>query len=98
MVTLTAIIRCYSGSEARVRQALLDVARYATDKEPGTLGYFVTEAAEGGVFVTHERYADQHALEVHNEGDGAKQFFSVTESHLAAVEVVTGPEIFPETQ
>lgn len=96
MVTLTAIIRCNAGSEAHVRKALMEVARYATEEEPGTLGYFLSEAAEGGVFVTYERYADEVALEIHNKGHGAQRFFAATESHLAAVEVVTGPERFPE--
>lgn len=96
MVTLTAIIRCNPGSEAHVRKALLEVARYAAQDEPGTLGYFVAESSDGGTFVTYERYASQAAMDAHNEGEGAKRFFSATETHLAAVEVVTGPELFPE--
>ena len=54
MITLTAILRCKPGSDAHIRAALLETARYASEKEPGTVSYFVSEAAEGGVFVGGE--------------------------------------------
>jgi quinol monooxygenase YgiN len=94
MITLTALIRCKPGSEDHIRAALLEVARHAADREDGTVSYFVSEAAEGGLFVTHERYADQAALDAHNGGAGAKAFFAKAEGHLDRVEVAVGPEIF----
>lgn len=95
MITLTAVIHSKMGSEAMLRESLLDVARYSLTHEPGTIGYFVSESGQGGIFVTHERYADQAALDVHNNGQGAKRFFSQTEGHLAGIEVFVGPELFP---
>jgi quinol monooxygenase YgiN len=95
MITLTAVIRCTHGSETVLREALVDVAHYATTREPGTIGYFVSESGDGGVFVTHERYADQAALDAHNNGEGAKEFFARTEGYLDGVDVFVGPELFP---
>lgn len=95
MVTLTALIRCKPGSEDDVRNALLEVARYASEKEAGTLGYHVSECPEKRTFVTYERYADDAALDAHNQGEGVKRFFAAAEAHIAGVEIVTGPEIFP---
>jgi quinol monooxygenase YgiN len=94
MITLTALIRCKPGSNDHIRAALLDVARYASEKEPGTISYFVSELAEGGVFVTHERYTDKSALDAHNAGPGARAFFERAEGHLDKVDVVVGPELF----
>lgn len=95
MITLTAVIRCKAGSEAPIREALLAIARYAQDEESGTVAYFVTEANEAGVFVTHERYADQASLDAHNNGGGAKEFFARAEGHIATADIVVGAEIFP---
>jgi quinol monooxygenase YgiN len=94
MVSLTAIIRCKRGSEAMVHGALLKVAAYASENEPGTISYFVSRTKED-VFITHERYHDQTALNAHNEGVGAKRFFAEAEDALDKVEVYIGPEIFP---
>lgn len=94
MITLTALIRCKAGSADHVRAALLEVAGYAAEKEPGTVSYFVSEAGEGGTFVTHERYRDQAALDAHNGGEGVKGFFAAAEGHLEKVDVVVGPELF----
>ena len=94
MITLTAILRCRPGSQSHIRAALLEAARYASEKEPGTVSYFVSEASEGGVFVTHERYVDEAALNAHNEGPAAKAFFAAAEGHLDKVDVVVGPEAF----
>lgn len=94
MITLTALIRCKAGSEDVVRAALLEVAAFAAREEPGTVSYFVSEAAEPGTFVTHERYRDKAELDAHNEGAGARRFFAAAEGHLDNVEVVVGPELF----
>lgn len=94
MITLTALIRCKPGSADHIRTGLLEVAKYASEKEPGTVSYFVSELAEGGVFVTHERYEDQAALDTHNNGEGAKAFFAMADGHLDKVDLVVGPELF----
>jgi quinol monooxygenase YgiN len=94
MVSLTAIIRCKHASNSTIREALLKVAAYATEREPGTISYFVLETNED-VFITHERYRDRQALDAHNDGAGAKRFFAEAEGALDKVEVYIGPEIFP---
>jgi quinol monooxygenase YgiN len=94
MITLTALIRCKPGSESHVRTALLRVARHAADSEDGTASYFVSESAEGNLFVTHERYLDQACLDAHNNGEGAKAFFAAVEGLLEDVQIVSGPELF----
>lgn len=95
MITLTAIIRCKPRTEALIKEALLAVARYAQHEESGTVAYFVTEANESGVFVTHERYADQASLDAHNNGRGAKDFFARAEGHIEKADIFVGAEIFP---
>lgn len=95
MITLTAVIRCKAGSEELTEEALLKVAAYTRESEPGTAAYFVTRGNEAGVFVTHERYLDQMSLEAHNQGPGASAFFATTEGHIDSVEVYIGLEVFP---
>ena len=94
MITLTAVIRSKTGFEAIIRDALVAAGQYASAFETGTISYFVSEASEGGVFITHERYVDQAALDAHNGGDGAKAFFAAAEAHLAGVDIIVGPELF----
>jgi quinol monooxygenase YgiN len=95
MITLTAVIRCRAGSEELTKEALLTVAAYARDSEPGTAAYFVTRGNEAGIFVTHERYLDQMSLDAHNQGPAASAFFATTEEHIESVEVYIGREVFP---
>jgi quinol monooxygenase YgiN len=95
MISLTAIIRCKPGAEARVRAALAEVGEFASRHEPGTISFFVTEGDVAGGFVTHERFADRQALETHNAGAGSKAFFAATEGLLEGVDVVIGREVFP---
>ena len=79
MYTLTAIIRAQKGSEALVHAELLKVGAYAKEYEPKTISYFVAQDLEEScVFTTYERYADKAAMEVHNNGAGAKEFFEAT--------------------
>lgn len=94
MISLTAVIRCKPGATSLIRDALKEVAEFASTSEPGTVSYFVTETKDG-VFITHERYAGQQALDAHNEGQGAKGFFARAQGSLDKVEVHTGVEIFP---
>lgn len=94
MITLTAIIRCKPGSEDRIRAALVDVGDHARRHEPGTASFFVTEVAGKGIFVTHERFADQAAMDAHNDGAGSKGFFAVADGHLDSVDVHIGGEVF----
>ena len=97
MYTLTAIIRAQKGSEALVHAELLKVGAYAKEYEPKTISYFVAQDLEEScVFTTYERYADKAAMEVHNNGAGAKEFFDATSNHLdGEVIVVVANEIWP---
>jgi quinol monooxygenase YgiN len=95
MITLTAIIKCKSGSEEHIRLALLAVGQYAQKHESGTQTYFITSGSDQGVFVTHERYVDQGALDAHNNGLAAKDFFVAAEGHIESVAIYIGTEIFP---
>jgi quinol monooxygenase YgiN len=94
MISLTAVIRSKPGMSALIRDSLKEVAAFASASEPGTVSYFVAETPEG-VFITHERYVDQTALDAHNGGPGAKGFFARAETALDKVEVYIGPELFP---
>ena len=94
MITLTAIIHCKPGSEERIRAALAEVGRHAHEHEPGTASFFVTEVPGKGIFVTHERFADQAAMDAHNEGPGSRGFFAVADGHLESVDVHIGGEVF----
>lgn len=94
MITLTAIIRCKPGSGDRIRAALAEVGRHAQDHEPGTVSFFVTEVPGKDIFVTHERFVDQAAMDAHNEGSGSKGFFAAADGHLESVDVHVGGEVF----
>jgi quinol monooxygenase YgiN len=60
MLAITAIIHIRKGSDALMRQALLDVASNAHANEPGTVGYHISQdSSDPCVFTTYERYADQ---------------------------------------
>lgn len=96
MFTLTAILRAKPGHEDSVKAALRDVGAYVRTHEPDTVSFFVAQSADDPcVFVTHERFADQAAMERHNNGAGSQGFFAAA-GHLldGPATVVTGPEVF----
>lgn len=76
MKTISAIIRCKDGSEAEMRDALLEIAAHVAANEPETLGFFVSQdAAEPTVFTTYERFVDEAAMERHNTSAACARFF-----------------------
>ena len=78
MLTISAIIRAKKGHEAAMRQALLDVVNHVRDNEPDTIGYYLSQdAADPRVFATYERYADQAAMDRHNNSPAVARFFEV---------------------
>ncbi len=95
MITITAIIRVKQGTEAAMRQALLQVAAYARDHEPGTVDFYVTvDANEPSVFITYERFVDAAAMEAHNASAAVKQVHQVASGILEAPLILeTGIEI-----
>jgi len=96
MFTLTAILRAKPGHEGEVKAALVKVGEHVRAHEPDTASFFVTQSANDPcVFVTHERFADQAAMDRHNDGAGSKGFFAEAGDLLdGPATVVTGPEVF----
>ena len=96
MFTLTAILRAKPGHEDKVKAALQAVGDYVRAHEPGTASFFVTQSADDPcLFVTHERFADQAAMDRHNNGAGSQGFFAEAGAFLdGPATVVTGPEVF----
>lgn len=83
MQTITAIIRCKPGSEDRMKQGLLDVAANVEANEPGTIGFFVSQATDDPcVFTTYERFRDQAAMDTHNSSDAVAAFFEIAKPIL----------------
>jgi quinol monooxygenase YgiN len=95
MLTITAVIRAKKGSEDMLREALLEIADYVRAAEPDTIGYHVAQdAADPCVFTTYERFADQAAMDSHNESDAAALFFARAKPLLdGEVLIITGVEI-----
>jgi quinol monooxygenase YgiN len=96
MHTLTAILRAKSGHEDLVLAALVVCGDWVRANEPDTVSFFVTRSeADPCLFVTHERFADRAAMELHNSGVGSRTFFA-TAGHLldGTPTVVTGSEEF----
>jgi quinol monooxygenase YgiN len=83
MVSISAIIRAKAGKEAIVRDALAAVAAHVAVNEPDTVGYFVSQSmADPCVFTTYERFADQAAMELHNNSPAVAKFIADTEGAL----------------
>ena len=78
MHTITAIIRVKPGSEAAMREALVEVTDYVRRSEPDTLGFFVSQdAADPCVFTTYERFASQAAMDSHNASADVAKFYDI---------------------
>jgi quinol monooxygenase YgiN len=95
MLTITAVIRVRKGADAAMRRALLEVASNAYANEPGTVGYHVAQdTSDPCVFTTYERYADQAAMDRHNNSQAVARFFVIAKPLLDGdVTLVTGNEI-----
>ncbi|MDB6000838.1 MAG: hypothetical protein JWP52_2537 [Rhizobacter sp.] len=83
MHTITAVIRAKKGSEDVMRDALLDITEHTRRNEPDTLGFFVSQdAADPCVFTTYERFADQAAMDRHNNSAAVATFFGIAKPIL----------------
>lgn len=83
MLTITAIIRTRKGYEQTMCQALLEVAEHVRANEPDTLGFFISQdPADPCVFTTYERFADQGAMDRHNNSDVVARFFGIAQPIL----------------
>jgi quinol monooxygenase YgiN len=95
MLTITAVIRVKPGQDAIMRQGLLDVAENVRRNEPGTIGFFVSQDAKDPcVFTTYERFADQAAMDQHNNSETVARFFAIAKPILdGEVILVTANEV-----
>lgn len=95
MISLSAIVPAKPGSEAALKAALMDMAAYVRDNEPGTVDYYVSQGIERPqIFTTYERFTDQAALEAHNGSDAMAKFFEIVQPLLdGEVLVFIGNEI-----
>lgn len=95
MLTITAVIRAKPGTETTMRDALLAVADNVRRNEPDTIGFFVSQdSADPCVFTTYERFADQAAMDRHNNSEVVAKFFAIAKPILDGdVVLVTAREI-----
>ncbi|MFC2254397.1 putative quinol monooxygenase [Labrys portucalensis] len=99
MVTITAIIRVRKGSEAAMRQALLEVAAHVEAHEPRTVSFFVSQdSSDPALFTTYERFVDRAAMDTHNGSPAVARFFAIANPLLEGkVMLVTADEISAKT-
>ncbi len=95
MLTITAVIRAKAGHEDTLRDALLAVADNVQRNEPQTISFFVSQdPVNPTVFTTHERFADQAAMDRHNNSPAVATFFGIAQPILDGdVVLVTAREI-----
>ena len=78
MLTITAIIRVKAGTEQAMRDALLAVAASVQLNEPQTIGFFVSQdPVDPCLFTTYERFADQAAMDRHNDSQTVARFLGI---------------------
>ena len=96
MLTLTAVIRVKRGSDAAMRQALLDVAENVRVNEPDTVGFFVSQdASDPCVFTTYEQFIDKAAMDRHNNSETVARFFGIAKPIVdGEVILITATELF----
>jgi quinol monooxygenase YgiN len=83
MLTITAVIRAKKGHDRALREALLEVAENARANEPDTVGFFVCQnVANPCVFTTYERFANQAAMDLHNNSAVVARFFGIAKPIL----------------
>ena len=75
--------------------ALLQVAENVRSNEPNTISFFVSQdQANACVFTTYERFADQAAMDAHNNSEVVARFFGIAKPILDGdVVLVTGTEV-----
>ncbi|HEY5204935.1 MAG TPA: putative quinol monooxygenase [Roseiarcus sp.] len=95
MLTITAIIRTKPGLEDTMRKALLEVAENVRLNEPETIGFFVSQSVEiPQLFTTYERFANEAAMNTHNNSEVVAKFFAIAKPILDGdVVLVTAREV-----
>lgn len=99
MLTITAVIRAKPGQHEAMKDALLAVASHVQSHEPETLGFFIAQdATDPCVFTTYERFADQAAMDRHNQSDTVARFFAIAKPIIDGdVTLVTAREVFAKS-
>jgi quinol monooxygenase YgiN len=94
MLTITAIIRTKPGHEDTMRKGLLEVAENVRLNEPETIGFFVSQSVETPqLFTTYERFANEAAMNAHNNSEVVAKFFAIAKPILDGdVVLVTAKE------
>lgn len=95
MRTITAIIKAKTGYEETMKNALLEVAENVRRNEPETVSFFISQDVnDSSVFTTYERFADQKAMDAHNNSDTVARFFGIAQPILdGEVTLVTCDEV-----
>jgi quinol monooxygenase YgiN len=95
MIAITAVIRVKAGTEAVMREALMQVVEHVRTQEPNTIDFFISVGiTEPNVFTTYERFVDHEAMEAHNASQVVKEVHRVAAPILEAPIVLeTGQEI-----
>ena len=83
MLTITAIIRVKPGHEDTMRKGLLEVAENVRLNEPETISFFVSQSFEiPQLFTTYERFANEAAMNAHNNSEVVAKFFAIAKPIL----------------
>ncbi|MGC2781093.1 MAG: antibiotic biosynthesis monooxygenase [Bradyrhizobium sp.] len=95
MITITAVIRAKAGHEATMRDALVAVAAHVAEREPETIGFFISQSEmDPALFTTYERFADKAAMDRHNGSAAVATFFGIAKPILdGEVILVTSQEV-----
>lgn len=95
MLSLTALIRAKPGHEGLIEAELAKVAAHVAAHEPGTAGYHVSRSSQDPtLFLTYERFADQAAMDLHNNSPAVAAFVDATKDAWAGpIEIHAGQEL-----
>lgn len=96
MIANTSILRAKPGYDRAIREALLDLAETVRDEEITTLEFrIVQDRNEPAVFTLISRFADQAALDAHNNSDWMNRFLWAAKQMLdGPITLSIGEEIF----
>jgi len=95
MLTITAVIRAKKRSRRHHAPRPAGGRGKRPVNEPNTIGFFVSQdQANACVFSTYERFADQAAMDAHNNSETVARFFGIAKPILdGEVVLVTGTEV-----
>jgi quinol monooxygenase YgiN len=95
MIANTSILRAKPGYDRAIREALLDLAE-SVQEEVATLEFrVVQDRNEPTVFTLISRFADQTALDAHNNSDEMNRFLWAAKQMLdGPITLSIGEEIF----